>query len=108
MKSKAISRYIATFFKVFMTVLVLLIGVCIAQIIITEVENTLRYAKYRATTIQHEPGTEEKRLKRISESQKRFLPDGTIHVVHNTRYERLSGGYIEQIYPPLSRSYLVL
>ncbi len=84
MKLKINLKYIATPSKIFMTVLIVLIAVSILQGIILEIERTFAQAKQRPATTKPEAELtqEEKRLERIRNSAKEFLPDGTIHLIY--------------------------
>ncbi len=84
MKLKNNFKYIATSAKIFMTVLIVLIAVSILQGIILEIERTFAQAKQRPATTKPEAELtqEEKRLERIRNSAKEFLPDGTIHLIY--------------------------
>ncbi len=83
MKLKINLKYIATPSKIFMTVLIVLIAVSILQGIILEIERTFRFSA--TTKPKAEFTQEEKRLNRIRNSAKEFLPDGTIHLIHKPR-----------------------
>ncbi len=99
MKLKNNLKYIATSAKVFMTVLIVLIAVSILQGIIIQTERTFR--RSATTKPKAELTQEEKRIDRIRSSSKKFLPDGTIHLVHKqTRRTagRMDEPEIEQIY----------
>jgi len=98
MKLKSSLKYIATSAKVFMTVLIVLIAVSILQGIILEIERTFRLSA--TTKPKAELTQEEKRLNRIRNSAKEFLPDGTIHLVYNLGYTptRMDMPAREQIY----------
>ncbi len=99
MKLKNNLKYIATSAKVFMTVLIVLIAVSILQGIILEIERTFRLSA--TTKPKAEFTQEEKRLNRIRNSAREFLPDGTIHLVHKlTRRtpSRMDETETEQIY----------
>lgn len=98
MKPKTLSKYFAAPCKIFTTVSILLTVVWLTQFIVIEAETTLRFAEYRSRMIKEDPNATEKRLKRICYSEKAFLPDGTVHLIYNTRYERRSDGYVEEIY----------
>jgi len=102
MKLKNNLKYIATSAKVFMTVFIVLIAVSILQVIIIQIELTFAHVKQRPATTKPEAELtqEEKRLKRIRNSTREFLPDGTIHLVHKlTRAPgRMDESEIEQIY----------
>ena len=102
MKLKNNLKYIATSAKVFMTVFIVLIAVSILQGIILEIERTFAHAKQRLATTKPkaEFTQEEKRLDRIRNSAKEFLPDGTIHLIHKPRRTpgRMDESEIEQIY----------
>ncbi len=84
MKLKISLKQIATPTKIFMTVLIVLLAVSILQGIIIQIERTFTHAKQRPATTKPkaELTEEEKRLDRIRSSSKKFLPDGTIHLVH--------------------------
>jgi len=98
MKLKSNFKYIATPAKIFMTVFIVLIAVSILQGIIIQIEYTFRFLA--TTKPKAELTQEEKRLKKIRNSAKEFLSDGTIHLVHKPR--RISGqmnqSETEQIY----------
>jgi hypothetical protein len=99
MKLKNSLKYIATSAKVFMTVLIILIAVSILQGIIFEIERTFRLSA--TTKPKAEFTQEEKRLNRIRNSTREFLPDGTIHLIHKlTRRtpSRMDETETEQIY----------
>ena len=102
MKLKNNLKYIATSAKIFMTVFIVLIAVSILQGIIIQIELTFAHAKQRPATTKPEAELtqEEMRLKRIRNSAKVFLPDGTIHLVHKPRRTpgRMDESEIEQIY----------
>jgi len=82
MKPKDSLKYVAGPSKIFTTVLVLLIAVGILQSII------IQTAMFWKTPSRAEPAKpekiseEEKHLEKIRYSSKQFLPDGTIHLVH--------------------------
>jgi len=99
MKLKNNLKYIATPSKVFMTVLIVLIAVSILQGIILEIGRTFRFSA--TTKPKAEFTQEEKRLNRIRNSTREFLPDGTIHLIHKlTRRTpgRMDETETEQIY----------
>jgi hypothetical protein len=102
MKLKNNLKYIATPAKVFMTVLIVLIAVSILQGIIIQIERTFAHAKQRPATTKPkaEFTQEEKRLNRIRNSAREFLPDGTIHLIHKSRRTpgRMDESETEQIY----------
>jgi len=102
MKLKISLKQIATPTIIFMTVLIVLIAVLILQGIILEIERTFAHAKQRLVTTKPEAELtqEEKRLNRIRDSAKYFLPDGTIHLVHKPRRTptRMDEPEIAQIY----------
>ncbi len=103
MKLKNNLKYIATPAKIFMTVLIVLIAVSILQGIIIQIERTFAHAKQRPATTKPETEftQEEKRLNRIRNSTREFLPDGTIHLIHKlTRRSpgRMDETETEQIY----------
>ncbi|MGB2807050.1 MAG: hypothetical protein WBC22_04895, partial [Sedimentisphaerales bacterium] len=82
MKPKDSLKYVAGPSKIFTTVLILLIAVGILQGIIIET------AMFWKTPSRAEPvkpkkvSEEQKHLEKIRNSSKNFLPDGTIHLVH--------------------------
>jgi hypothetical protein len=82
MKPKDSLKHIAGPTKVFMTVLILLIAVAILQSII------IQTAMFWKTPSRAEPAkpekvsAEQKHREKIQNSAKNFLPDGTIHLVH--------------------------
>ncbi len=98
MKLKSNLKYIATSAKVFMTVLIVLVAVSILQAIILEIERTFQFSA--TTKPKAELTQEEKRLKRIRNSTREFLPDGTIHLVFKPRRTpgRMDETETEQIY----------
>ncbi|MHC4172483.1 MAG: hypothetical protein ACYTBX_01490 [Planctomycetota bacterium] len=102
MKLKNNLKYIATPARVFMTVYIVLIAVSILQSICIEIEQT--YTREKRFTAKEKPEAEFtqeiKRLSRIRNSTKEFLPDGTIHLVHEPRRTqgRMDESEIEQIY----------
>jgi hypothetical protein len=87
MKLKNDLKYIATPAKVFMTVLILLIAVLILQGIIIATEDIFTIAKHRQIMAKSEEELtqEEKRISRIRDSSKEFLPDGTVHLVYRPK-----------------------
>ena len=88
MELKKIAKYIAGSGKVFMTVLIVLIVVTVVQGFTMEAMRMFAYTK-RTAAIKSEPRTEEqKRIDRIRQSSKQFLPNGTIHLVYEPRTER--------------------
>jgi len=99
MKLKIKLQYIATPVKIFMAVLVILFLLSILQGICIEIENT--YAREKYFKAEEKPEAElteeEKRIDRIKNSAKEFLPDGTIHLIY--RLEHISDQISqEQIY----------
>jgi len=86
MKPNNISKYIAAPSGILMTLLILLIAVLFLQGIILQTASVLTYEKHRAAKNQTDQDKdlteEEKRFDRIRNSQKEFLHDGTIHLVH--------------------------
>ncbi len=98
MKLKSNLKYIATPAKIFMTVFIVLVAVSILQGIILQIERTFRPSA--TTKPEAELTEEEKRIDRIRSSSKKFLPDGTIHLVHKPRRTpgRMDEPEIEQIY----------
>ena len=98
MKLKSNLKYIATPVKIFMTVLIVLLAVSILQGIILQIERTFRPSA--TTKPEAELTQEEKRLNRIRNSAKKFLADGTIHLIHKPRRTptRIDEPEIEQIY----------
>jgi hypothetical protein len=102
MKLKISLKHIATPTKIFMTVLIVLLAVSILQSIILQIEQTFAHAKQRLVTTKPKVKLtqEEKRIDRIRQSEKKFLPDGTIHLVHKPRRTptRMDEPDIEQIY----------
>jgi len=86
MRLKNDLKYIATPAKVFTTLVILLIALLIVQSIILETERMFFQTKPRsAIKPKAQPTPEEERLDRIRYSEKMFLPDGTIHLVHRLR-----------------------
>ncbi len=84
MKLKNNLKYIATPAKIFMTVFIVLVAVSILQGIFIQIERTFARAKQRPATAKPETELtqEEKRIDRIRNSAKEFLPDGTIHLIY--------------------------
>src|SRR3989304_8339967 len=79
-------KYISAPAKIFMTVLIMLIGIHILQIIIMETAIIFAYKEHREP--KKELSEQEKRLDRIKNSAKEFLPDGTIHLIYKLGRER--------------------
>jgi len=77
-------KYVVSPAKIFMTVLILLFAVLIVQGIIIATEDIFTETKRRreATKPEEKLTPEEERLNRIRRSEKKFLPDGTIHLVY--------------------------
>lgn len=77
-------KYVVTPAKIFMTVLILLFAVLIMQGIIIATEDIFTETKRGQTKTEpkEEATKEEKRINRIRYSEKKFLPDGTIHLVY--------------------------
>ena len=102
MKLKNISKYVAPSSRVVMTIVIFLFVVSILQGIIIQIERTFAHAKERPATTKPETELtqEEKRLNRIRNSAKEFLPDGTIHLIHKPRRTpgRMDEPETEQIY----------
>ena len=102
MKLKNNLKYIATPTKIFMTALIILIVLLILQSIIFQTERLFTRKKQLPAPAEAkaELTEEEKRIDRIQRSEKEFLPDGTIHLVHNLGYTMTRKGLppIEQIY----------
>ncbi len=99
MKLKIKLQYIATPAKIFMAVLVILFLLSILQGICIQIEQTYAHKKrFKAEEkSEAELTEEEKRIERIKNSAKRFLPDGTIHLIY--RLEHISDQISqEQIY----------
>ena len=88
MKLKINLKHIARPAKIFMTVFILLIAVLILQGIILEAEQMSAYKKRRSaeTKSKAELTQQEKRLDRIKNSVKEFLPDGTIHLIYKPKH----------------------
>jgi len=85
MKLKIELKHIATPIKIFMIVLIILIVLLILQGIIIQTERLFTRKKQLPAPAEAkaELAEEEKRVDRIRRSAKEFLPDGTIHLVHN-------------------------
>jgi hypothetical protein len=86
MRLKNNIKYIATLAKVFMTALILLLALLIIQSIIVETERT-----FASTRLRQKPKPaaeltpEEQQINRIRDSEKEFLPDGTIQLVYTLK-----------------------
>jgi len=94
MKKEGALRHLSAVNRIFMTVLILLILVAIGQLIIGE----MLFAHYYAAREQQEKLKADARM-RIATSQKRFLPDGSIHLVSRRGYSRAGIDYTKlQIY----------
>ncbi len=102
MKLKINLRHLAIPTKIFMTALIILIALLILQGIIIQTEYVITHKKRvpAPAEAQAELTEEEKRIYRIRRSAKEFLPDGTIHLVHNLGYAMPRKGLParEQIY----------
>ena len=111
MKLGQLSKYAAMPARIVTTVVVFLFIVAALQTITLEVSyeisKMLRPLRRRTRPVQEtvqpvakEPTEQEKRLTRIRNSSKQFLPDGTIHLVHNLGYTlgRMDIPAKEQIY----------
>jgi hypothetical protein len=85
MKLKVNLKHLAIPTKIFMTVLIVLIALLILQGIIIQTERLFTQKKQLPAPAEAkaELTEEEKRIERIRRSAKEFLPDGTIHLVHN-------------------------
>lgn len=71
--------------KVFMTILILLFALWIFQFIIVETERTFAFTRIQEPKPMVELTQEEKRINRIRDSEKEFLPDGTIHLINELK-----------------------
>ncbi len=101
MELKNVSKYIAGPGRVFMTVLIVLIAVSVVQTFAMVVIETFVYAEQRTARKSKPPRTEEeKRIDRIRQASRQFLPDGTIHLVYEPRSKdgRIIEPRTEQIY----------
>lgn len=95
MKFKKGLKYFATPAKIFMTVLILLIALLILQFFIIEIMREFArtiYTPLAAAEVELAP--EEKRIKRIKNSTKEFLSDGTIYLVQREQ-QYISDRYVE-------------
>jgi hypothetical protein len=82
MNLKDSSKYIAGHAKIFMTALILLIAVIFLQACIVQMVMFWKMPS-RAEPVEPEKiSAEEEHLKKIQNSAKNFLPDGTIHLVY--------------------------
>ncbi len=85
-------KYISAPVKIFMTVLIILIGVHILQVIIIEAAIIFAHKEHIKMETPAEPKKElseqKKRTDRIRNSAKEFLPDGTIHLVYKPGRKR--------------------
>jgi len=94
MKKDGTLRHLAVISRIFMTVLILLILVAIGQLIIGE----MLFAHYYAAREQQEKLKADARM-RIATSQKRILPDGSIHLANRRGYSRAGTDYTKfQVY----------
>ncbi|MHC4086257.1 MAG: hypothetical protein ACYSWZ_09030 [Planctomycetota bacterium] len=82
MKSKDSLKHVAGPTKIFMTVLILLIAVGILQAIIIQMAMLWDTPSRKAPMKPKKISAEQKHLEKIRNSAKQFLPDGTIHLVH--------------------------
>ena len=101
MELKNVSKYIAGPGRVFTTALIILIAVSVVQAFAMAAIETFVYAEHRTATKGKPPRTEEeKRIGRIRQASKQFLPDGTIHLVYEPRSKdgRIIEPRTEQIY----------
>jgi hypothetical protein len=93
MKLKEVSKYFAAPVRVFTTGLILLIILTIVQGIISEILLSIQHRRYQAQTnrqlLQTQKSEEQKRTERIHSFDKKFTPDGTIHLA----------GYITDPFP---------
>ena len=88
MKSKNVLPYIAGPTRIFLTVLIILIGVSFLQAIAREtISFFILMKRPPATKSETELTENEERIERIKNSRKEFTPDGTIHLVYE-RFER--------------------
>ena len=87
MRTQGPIRYIAEPAKVAMTTLLAFIAVVFVQVIFIVAANLFRTrpAAPPAPTMDQELSAEEKRIQRINAAQKDFLPDGTLHLITETR-----------------------
>jgi len=95
-------KYISAPAKVFMTIVIILTVVLMLQTIIVGIPMVLFSTSRQAAAEQRkEPSEEEKRLSRIQYSTKQFLPDGTIHLVHQPgrkNYSQWEASAAQQVY----------
>jgi hypothetical protein len=82
MKPKDSLKHVAGPTKVFATILILLIAVVILQAIIIEMAMFWKTPSRAKPAKPEKISEEEKHLQKILNSAKQFLPDGTIHLVH--------------------------
>ncbi|MCK4293240.1 MAG: hypothetical protein KAY65_08585, partial [Planctomycetes bacterium] len=96
------SKYTAVPAKVFMTIVIILTVVLMLQTIIIGMAQILsRKPRQEVAEAAEEPTEEDKRLSRIQDSAKRFLPDGTIHLVHQPgrkSYSQWEESAAQQVY----------
>ena len=89
MELKNASKYIAGPGRVFMTVLIILIAVTAVQAIAMEAIRMFAFTKHTTERKSEPPRSdEEKRIQRIRQSSRQFLPDGTTHLIYEPRTER--------------------
>jgi hypothetical protein len=96
MKIQDYLRHVSTPAKVFATALILLIAVPAVQGIIIEVHRM--FAVARRSSVAREPKKQlsetEERAERIRRSATKFLPNGSIHLIHTVREP---GDYMSQV-----------
>ncbi len=102
MRLKNNLKYIVTPAEIFTTALILLLALLIVQGIIISTEDIFTRTKYTPATMKPEAELtqEEKRISRIRNSAKEFLPDRTIHLVYAPKRTpgQVDGSEMVQIY----------
>ena len=98
MRLKQYIKYVAAPAKVFVTILIILTALIIIQAIVIETVQLFAYRMHTPAQVQAEElNDQEKKLRRISNSSKVCLSDGTIHLVtdssRNRRSKNGQGGY---------------
>jgi len=91
MRLKQYIKYVAAPAKVFVTILIILTALIILQAIVIETVQLFAYRMHTPAQVQaEEPNDVEKKLRRISNSSKVCLADGTIHLVTDSDHNRHS------------------
>jgi hypothetical protein len=83
MNLKGISKSVAAPARIFVTILILLMSLFILQVIVPEVVRALFYDRTMQLSQEYQErySEEDKKLLKIADADKEFLPDGTIHLV---------------------------